>query len=146
MKRLLVSLLMFAAVLASPLAADGLLPNIPLAIGEPHPEGNEYWRVNHPALLSHDRDATVIDGIRNVDASLAECVSCHAVKGADAAPVPVTSEQHFCRVCHDYVAVKIDCFQCHNSLPDVADQALLLPYTREDEVAELRAYLMGVSQ
>ncbi len=145
MKRLLVSVLMIAALLGAPVLAEGLLPNIPKAIGEPHPEGNEYWRINHPALLSHDRDMTVIDGVRNTDASLAECVSCHAVKGPDAAPVTVESDQHFCRACHDYAAVKIDCFQCHNSVPEVADQAMLLPY-RENPVAELRAYLEGVSQ
>ena len=145
MKRLLVSVLMMAALLGSPSFAEGLLPNIPSAIGEPHPEGNEYWRVNHPALLSHDRDQTVIDGIRDVEASIAECVSCHAVNGPDAAPVTVESDQHFCRACHDYAAVKIDCFQCHNSVPDVADQAMLLPY-RENPVADLRAYLEGASQ
>lgn len=145
MKRLLVSVLMMAALLGAPVLAEGLLPNIPKAIGEPHPEGNEYWRINHPALLSHDRDMTVVDGVRNIDASLAECVSCHAVKGPDAAPVTVESDQHFCRACHDYAAVKIDCFQCHNSVPDVADQAMLLPY-RENPVADLRAYLEGVSQ
>lgn len=143
MKRLLLSVLLMVMVSAS--FAEGLLPNIPAAIGEPHPEGNEYWRVNHPALLSHDRDQTVIDGIRDVEASIAECVSCHAVKGPNAAPVTIESDQHFCRACHDYVAVKIDCFQCHNSVPDVADQAVLLPY-RKNPVADLRAYLEGVSQ
>lgn len=146
MKRLLVSVLMMAAFLVSPSYAEGLFPNIPKAIGEPHPEGNEYWRVNHPSLLSHDRDQTVIEGIRDIDASIAECVSCHAVKGPDAAPVTIASEEHFCRACHDYAAVQIDCFQCHNSVPDVADQAALMPFSRDDELANLRAYLEGVSQ
>ena len=145
MKRLLVTVLMMAGLWAAPSLAEGLFPNIPKAIGEPHPEGNAYWRVNHPALLSHDRDQTVLEGIRDVDASLAECVSCHAVKGPDAAPVTVESDQHFCRVCHDYTAVNIDCFQCHNSVPDVADQAALLPY-RPNPAGDVRAYLEGVSQ
>jgi len=146
MKRLLLSVLMMAALLGLPSYAEGLFPSIPKAIGEPHPEGNEYWRVNHPALMMHDRDMTVIDGVRNIDASLKECVSCHAVNGPDAAPVTIESEDHFCRVCHDYAAVKVDCFQCHNSVPDVADQAALLPFGREDELADLRAYLEGVSR
>jgi len=145
MKQLLVSVLIMAALLVSPSYAEGVLPDIPKAIGEPHPEGNEYWRVNHPDLLRHDRDQTVIDGIRDVDASLAGCVSCHAVKGPDAAPLTAESDQYFCRVCHDYVAVQIDCFQCHTSVPDVADQARLLPYS-ENPMADLQAYLEGVSQ
>lgn len=138
------------ALLAAPvMAQDSLFPEIPKAIGEPHAEGNAYWRLNHPDLLQHDRDRTMRLGERDIDASLAQCVSCHAVNGPDAAPVTVESEQHFCRACHDYVAVKIDCFQCHNSVPDIAEQALLLPAEilgRDTDFAALQSYLAGVSQ
>ena len=145
MKTLLGSVLMMAALLVSPGYAEGLFPNIPTALGEPDPEGDAYWRENHPQLLSHDRDQTVIDGIRDVDASIKTCVACHAVAGPDAAPVTTESPDHICRVCHDYTAVKIDCFQCHNSVPEQADWAAVLPSLGATPES-LRAYLERISQ
>ncbi len=145
MKKLLVSVLIMAALLVSPSFAQGLFPDIPKALGEPHPEGNEFWRINHPALLSHDRDLTVLEGIRDIDASIKTCVACHAVAGPDAAPVTYESPQNTCRVCHDYTAVKIDCFQCHNSRPERADWAAVLP-SLGGTPESLRAYLERISQ
>ena len=145
MKKLLQSVLMMAALLAAPSFAQGLLPSIPQALGEPHPEGNEYWRINHPALLSHSRDETVLEGIRDVDASIKTCVACHAVEGPDAAPVTIASPEHICRTCHEYVAVKIDCFQCHNSRPEEADWAAVLP-SLGGTPDSLREYLERISQ
>jgi len=145
MKKLLVSVLMMAALLGAPVMAEGLLPNIPTALGEPHPEGNEFWRVNHPAILSHDRDLTVQDGIREIDGSIKTCVACHAVEGPDAAPVTVASPEHACRTCHEYVAVKVDCFQCHNSRPEEADWSAVLP-SLGGTPESLRAYLERISQ
>lgn len=145
MKKLLVSVLMMAALVAAPGSAEGLFPDIPKALGEPHPEGNEWWRVNHPSLLMHDRDLTVIDGIRDIDASIKTCVACHAVEGPDAAPVTIESPQHICRTCHDYVGVKIDCFQCHNSRPEQADWAAVLP-SLGGTPESLRAYLERISK
>jgi hypothetical protein len=37
--------------------------------------------------------------------------------------VTVSSPQHFCRSCHDYAAVKVDCFECHASRPEAAPKA-----------------------
>ena len=91
---------------------------MPKAVGSPHPEGNEYWRINHMDLLQHDRDLTMRLGNREVQASLKECVACHAVEDETGEPVSYESEQHICRTCHDYAAVKIDCFSCHQSKPD----------------------------
>jgi len=145
MKTLLVSVLMMAALLVSPSFAEGLLPSIPTALGEPHPEGNEYWRVNHPALLNHSRDETVIDGLRDVDASIKTCVACHAVEGPDAAPVTFDSPEHICSTCHEYAAVKIDCFQCHNSRPEEADWAAVLP-SLGGTPESLREYLERISK
>lgn len=127
MKRLAVLLSLLLGLAAAPVLAGDLGPVIPKASGKPHPEGNEFWRINHMLLMKHDRDQTVRFGDREVQASLAECVDCHAVNGADGAPVSVADERHFCRTCHDYVAVKVDCFQCHNSKPEVLNQALLTP-------------------
>ena len=144
MKTLLVSVLMMAALLVSPAFAEGLLPNIPAALGEPHPEGNEFWRVNHPAILSHDRDLTVQDGIRDIDGSIKTCVACHAVEGPDAAPLTSASPEHSCVACHEYVAVKIDCFQCHNSLPDPDLVKALLMLPKKNRA--LAAYLKEVTE
>ncbi len=125
---------------AAPLAAEGdLLPVIPKATGEPHPEGNEYWRKNHMVLLRHDRDLTLREGERDVQASLAECVTCHAVKDEAGNAVPITDERNFCRVCHDYAAVKPDCFTCHRSTPPVSVQNRLM--ATPDEPNSIAAYL-----
>jgi len=62
----------------------------------------------------------MLRGIRSKQHSLKECVSCHAVEGPDAMAVSFESEKHFCRSCHDYAAVAIDCFECHASRPDTA--------------------------
>ena len=36
--------------------------------------------------------------------------------------ITVAEPEHFCRSCHDYAAVTIDCFQCHASRPEVKDE------------------------
>jgi len=126
MKRVLLFVTALLWLGIGPAIAGG--PDIPKATGEPHPEGNLYMRINHMKLMSHDRDETVRDGDRSVEYSLKECVTCHAVNAADGQPVSYESDKHFCRVCHDYVAVKVDCFQCHNSKPEMKSQALI----RED--------------
>ena len=99
-----------------------LLPAIPEASGAPHPEGSEYWRKHHMELMRHDRDLTVRAGERKIEASLKGCFDCHAVKDDAGQYVTVKSEKHFCRVCHDYAAVKVDCFMCHRSTPDGVDE------------------------
>jgi len=77
----------------------------------------EWMRRNHMTMLNHERDRTVHDGARKEAFGLSGCVSCHAVKGADGKPVSASHAGHFCRTCHDYAAVKIDCFECHASRP-----------------------------
>ena len=97
----------------------GLLPVIPMGQGDSCVEDTDFMRRNHMDLLEHQRDETMKEGIRGKPYSLKECLSCHAVNGPDAIPVTVSSPQHFCRSCHDYAAVSIDCFQCHASRPEV---------------------------
>ena len=97
----------------------GLLPVIPMGQGDSCVEDTDFMRRNHMDLLSHQRDKTMLKGIRGKAYSLKECISCHAVNGPDAKPVTVSSPQHFCRSCHDYAAVSIDCFQCHASRPEL---------------------------
>ena len=97
------------------------MPVIPMGQGDSCVEDTDFMRRNHMSLLKHQRDETMKEGIRGNPYSLKECISCHAVNGPDAKPVTVASPQHFCRSCHDYAAVSIDCFQCHASRPESGD-------------------------
>jgi len=101
---------------------SSLLPDIPKATGEAHAEGSEYWRKNHMEMMRHDRDLTLRMGEREIEASLKGCFECHAVKDDHGIPVTYQNDKHFCRVCHDYAAVKVDCFMCHRSTPDGVDE------------------------
>ena len=74
-------------------------------------------RRNHFEMIKHQRDLTVRQGIRNRDDSLAKCVDCHARKDAAGTSVSIDSEGEWCAGCHEYVAVSIDCFSCHSSVP-----------------------------
>ncbi len=128
--------------LSLPLHADDHegLPAVPKATGEPHPEGNEYWRKNHMTLLLHDRDLTLREGEReDIQASLESCFDCHTVKDEAGEAVTIEDERHFCRVCHDYTAVKPDCFTCHRSTPsdNVANRLMATP----EEPNSIAAYL-----
>lgn len=126
-----------------------MLPDIPAASGEPHVEGNAYWRRNHMDLMKHDRDATVRDGDREISASLKGCFDCHAAKDDTGQVVTYQSEQHFCRACHDYVAVKVDCFMCHRSTPDGVDehaiQAAILP-NKPLDTADIQGVIAYLNQ
>ncbi|MCK4713539.1 MAG: hypothetical protein KAT26_11745 [Marinosulfonomonas sp.] len=145
MKRLFASLLIVCGLTAGGAYAGSLYPEVPKAVGAAHPEGNAYMRINHMRLLRHDRDETMRLGNRDTEYSLSECVACHAVQGPDALPISVKEEGHFCRSCHEYAAVKIDCFQCHNSKPDEGFTALLLQSPAPSE-SDIAAYLDGVTQ
>jgi hypothetical protein len=41
------------------------------------------------------------------------------VTGKDGKAVSVESKDHFCASCHSYAAVRVDCFECHASTPEV---------------------------
>ena len=94
-----------------------VIPKIPKALAAAEKGHAELMRRNHMDLMIHKRDQTVHEGIRSENYSLKACISCHAVLGEDKKPVSVASTKHFCRTCHDYAAVKVDCFQCHTSKP-----------------------------
>lgn len=143
MLRLLVPILL-ALMVGFPALAGDFGPVIPKASGKPHPEGNLFMRISHMKLMKHDRDQTMRFGDRDISHSLKACVDCHAVDGEDGEPVSAKSEKHFCRTCHDYVAVKIDCFQCHNSKPDVPRQALLRKNAPDS--TKITAYLQESDQ
>ena len=94
------------------------LPAIPRAMGESCVEDTDFMRRNHMDMLKHQRNETMLKGVRTRQYSLKECLNCHVVTGPDSQPVTSASPKHFCRSCHDYTAVSIDCFQCHASRPE----------------------------
>jgi hypothetical protein len=98
-------------------AESNLLPHPPKAKGERCVADTDHMRRYHMMMLKHQRDETVHEGVRGGKYSIGDCVGCHAVKGEDGKPVSYESPQHFCRSCHDYAAVSIDCFECHSSKP-----------------------------
>ena len=133
-------LLMAAALALSSVAAaePPWLPKPARGRGDKCVADTAWMRRNHMTALSHQRDNTVHDGIRTSRFSLKGCIDCHAVKGADGQPVAVASEKHFCRTCHDYAAVRIDCFECHASRPEAKA-------TTTGEAAPERSPASGVS-
>ena len=76
-----------------------------------------WMRRNHMALVQHDRDVTVHQGVRTIDGSLAQCVACHANRKEDGGYLPVNGEQQFCAGCHQYTGTTLDCFSCHAKSP-----------------------------
>lgn len=146
MRRLAFLALIFTGIICgAALAESGRIgPDIPKGIGKADVEDRQFMRIHHMELLKHDRDNTVLLGERKINFSLKQCIACHAVNGADAKPVGIQSSQHFCRSCHDYAAVKIDCFDCHNSKPD-SDIQMTFDLNNKD-VHKLADYLNRVKQ
>ncbi|MFQ6122474.1 MAG: sulfate reduction electron transfer complex DsrMKJOP subunit DsrJ [Dehalococcoidales bacterium] len=74
-------------------------------------EATQYMRDKHMDLLDDWRKSVVREGIRTYVASdgreynmslSGTCMECHSNKA------------EFCDQCHDYAAVKPDCWDCHN--------------------------------
>lgn len=111
-------LVVCAQAMPADTGASGVpMPVIPLGMGDSCVEDTDFMRRNHMDMLKHQRDETTIRGVRTKQYSLVECINCHAVTGPDLKAVSASDPQHFCRSCHDYAAVSIDCFQCHASRP-----------------------------
>lgn len=87
-------------------------------------------RNNHGHFLKHHRDDTMHRGVRTTKHSLVECINCHVTHDADGkSPSIKEGTEHFCRSCHSYAAVTIDCFQCHASKPETAAEGNALIQT-----------------
>ena len=121
-----ISILLIPALLATSMAvADVPKPSIPKpANAKQCVEDTKFMRTNHMEVLLHQRDETMRRGIRTKKHSLKNCIACHVVKDANAMPISVANPKHFCRECHDYASVKIDCFECHASKPARKKSAL----------------------
>lgn len=141
---------------AAAIAAAALLIAIPAGAGDgvpiPQPakgkgdkcvNDTSFMRRYHMKMLKHQRDDTMHQGIRTEQYSLKGCIDCHAVAGPDTKPVTFESADHFCRTCHDYAAVSIDCFQCHASTPRTEGQADAGGHA---DIAALKDYVRGLEQ
>lgn len=143
----LAAVLVFTGALARAQDASHVpLPALPAAAeGEKCLRDNDVMRRNHMTMLLHKRDMTVHDGDRTAEVSLRKCVTCHAVKGADGQSVTSADPRHFCRTCHDYAAVRIDCFECHSSVPEQAAKSAASPLDTR-QIADLYKYLREVER
>lgn len=107
--------------LLSTVAAIADDSKVPPPKGEQCVEDTEYMRSHHFETVLHQRDKTVIEGIRTTKHSLKNCIDCHITPNADGQYARYANkEEHFCATCHTYAAVKIDCFDCHADRPEVA--------------------------
>jgi len=96
----------------------GVGPYIPPPVkGKQCVEDTEVMRKNHMKYLLKHRDETLREGIRTKKYSLKECIACHVPPEEDAKAAGRSEEDHFCKNCHAYAGVKIDCFECHATRP-----------------------------
>ena len=99
------------------LAGDVAGPQVPEAVkGEECVEPTSEMRRNHMDYLKHHRDEALREGVRTRRYSLKQCLECH-VAPEGSAQAARDSGEHFCKACHEYAAVSIDCFQCHATRP-----------------------------
>ena len=99
-------------------AGDFVLPGSEAASAGGCVEDTEFMRRNHFEVIRHQRDETVYGGIRSSKHSLAGCVGCHVVHAPAGEPVPISDQGQFCAACHAYAAVKMNCFDCHATVPE----------------------------
>lgn len=114
-------LVWFVLIMVSIASVQSLadMPEVPRGKGEQCVEPAEIMRKQHMEFLLHQRDLTVREGIRTQKHSLTECVECHVQSNSQGEFIPVNAPQQFCEVCHGFASVKIDCFECHATTPDL---------------------------
>ena len=93
-------------------AGDVPLPKPRIERGEACVAPTAEIRRDHMKMLLHQRDRTLREGRRGERVSLKGCVDCHAAEKTGS----VLGRDGFCSSCHEYAAVKIDCFECHTPL------------------------------
>lgn len=115
MRKLAIAVLWGLTFAAAHAAQSGRTPLPVIAIEKPGQcvEPKEVIRRDHMKLLKHQRDKTLHEGIRTKKHSLNECIACHASQKTGS----VIGAGGFCQSCHDYAAVKPDCWDCHQPKP-----------------------------
>jgi predicted CXXCH cytochrome family protein len=118
-----ISSALMVLTMSAPLYADKTsqtLPRLAAPIqGEQCVESTPEMRRNHMNYLLDHRDKTMYFGIRTPKYSLKECLTCHVPADRNQANAQIADGEHFCISCHVYAAVKIDCFECHSTRPEV---------------------------
>ena len=95
-------------------------PVINTESGAPCVADTAFMKKNHMELIKHQRDDTVHRGMRVPKFSLKGCVNCHAGKTTHSV---IKEPTDFCRSCHTYAGVTLDCFECHNATATPANAA-----------------------
>src|SRR3972149_6313204 len=91
------------APLAPAVAGDpAWLPKPARGKGEQCVADTAWMRRNHMTALSHQRDATVHEGVRTARFSLKGCIDCHAVAGVGGEPGSVARGGAFFPPRHPY--------------------------------------------
>ncbi len=112
-------LAVIALAVASLVQAAVPLPEIPLPQDAKQcVQPKSVMRRQHFNFILHQRDETMHRGIRTKQYSLANCISCHVKKDDKQRYIPINQQGQFCSSCHEYAAVKIDCFECHATVPE----------------------------
>jgi len=103
-----------AAIIAAALAlaAHAGAPKFKIERGEACVAPTAQMRRDHMTMLLHQRDGTLRQGLREPRFSLKNCIDCHASRETGS----VLGRDGFCSSCHEYAAVKMDCFECHTPL------------------------------
>ncbi|GAB6049286.1 hypothetical protein JCM16106_01300 [Hydrogenophilus islandicus] len=102
--------LLIAGVIAAAAAVAGppkvtVYPERGSCIDDP-----QKMRRDHHAMLHQQKNRTVMLGERDAKVNFQQCIACHA--SAETRSV-AAGPNDFCVACHQYAAVKIDCFTCH---------------------------------
>lgn len=111
MAGLLVAIAGYAGSAEKP-AGRVAMPVVKIERGEKCVAPVDEMRRDHMAMLLHQRDRTMRQGLRQTRFSLKGCIDCHASQETGS----VLGKDGFCSSCHAYAAVKIDCFECHTPL------------------------------
>ena len=111
---LLSAALLLTILVPSAIAEVG--PTIPKAIkGKQCVEDTAEMRRNHMDYLKKHRVEALRQGVRTKQYSLKECLECHVpAKGTETS----AESGQFCKNCHVFVGVKLDCFECHATQPE----------------------------
>jgi len=110
-------------VLSTVVSADDAGPKVPRGKGEMCVAPLDDMRRNHMDYIMHQRDETVIGGIRGKKFSLVDCVDCHAQHDDAGRAIRIDAKDQFCQSCHGFAAVQIDCFSCHRATPDLKPES-----------------------
>jgi len=128
-----IALAVMLALLAGPGQAATEASEVPLPTlskafkGEQCVEPANVMRREHMNFLKHQRDETLREGIRGKKYSLKQCVECHATADPNIKGGKVRTLQPFCAQCHEYAAVSLDCFSCHNPTLPLKQSSRRLP-------------------